>query len=231
MDDAGAWPPEAHAVLGSSRAQKVVYLAVFCQRLPEVRRTLDARLDQVIAVDTRRHGGLAPTCLHELEHRSLTQDVLENHPIWPKLHVALAAFEVGLGWIIKMRQEDFLGQSHRPAQALAHRMQGTLHPFIHTGNKFRRGFYRNHVLVPLGTKTAMKAQPGPDNIRLRPVPPKSLPSCRRERQLSIVLIAFSMGLGETAVRKPHPVWSEGRPPEDSMTFAYFPGKKFSVAQV
>ena len=96
VDDTGAWPPEAHAILSSSRAQKVVDLVVFCQRLPEVRRTLDARLDQVIAVDTRRHSGLAPTCLHELKHSSLTQDVLENHPIWPELHVALAAFEVGV---------------------------------------------------------------------------------------------------------------------------------------
>ena len=194
VDDAGAWPPEAHAILGSSRAQKVVDLAVFCQRLPEVRRALEARLDKVIAVDARRHSGLAPTCLHELEHSSLAQDILENHPIWPELHIALAAFEVSVGWVIKMRQEDFLGQSHRPTQTLAHRMQGTLHPLVHTRNKFRRGFYRNHVLVPLGTKTAIKARLGPDNIRLSPVPPKPLPSCRRERQLSIVLVALSMAL-------------------------------------
>ena len=60
-------------------------------------------------MDACGHGGLGAPRLHELEHGGLPQDVLENYPIWPELHVAFAAFEVGVGGIIKMRQEDFLG--------------------------------------------------------------------------------------------------------------------------
>ena len=107
VDDAGAWPPEAYAVLGRSGAQKVVHLAVLRQRLPEVRRALDPRLDQVVAVDTRRHSGLGPPRLHELEHRGLAQDVLENHPIWPELHVALAALQVGVGGSSRCARRTF----------------------------------------------------------------------------------------------------------------------------
>src|SRR5262249_51635329 len=119
VNDAGAWPPEPHSILGRSSAQKVVPLAVFRQRFPEIRLALDPRLDKMVAVDARWHGGLGAPRLHELEHGSLPQDVLENHPIWPELHVALAAFEVSVGGIIKMRQEDFLGQFPPPAQTLA----------------------------------------------------------------------------------------------------------------
>src|SRR5207249_1486205 len=161
---------------------------VFRQRLPEVRLALDPRLDQVVAVDGRGHSGLGAPRLHELEHGSLAQDVLENDSIWPELHVAFAAFEVGVGGIIKMRQEDFLGQSHWPAQTLAYCAQGAVHALVHTGDKLRRGFYRDHVLIPLGTRTAIKAQADPGTIHRGLVPPKPLSSCRRAGRLSMVLV-------------------------------------------
>jgi hypothetical protein len=44
-------------------------------------------------------------------------------------------------------------------------------------------------LVPLGTRTAIKAQSSPDSVRPGLVPPKPLPSCRQEGRLSIVLVA------------------------------------------
>ena len=55
-------PQKPDAVLRGGRAQEVVDLAVLGQRLAQVGRALDARLDQVVAVDAwsaRRPGRAA----------------------------------------------------------------------------------------------------------------------------------------------------------------------------
>ena len=67
VDDAGAGPPEAQTVFGRRGTQKVIDLLVLGERLAQIGGALDPRLDQVVAVDRRRHRDLVAPGLHELQ--------------------------------------------------------------------------------------------------------------------------------------------------------------------
>src|SRR5262249_59139178 len=51
MNDAGARAPEARAVFGGGRAQKVIDLLILVERLPKVGSAFDPALDEMVAVD------------------------------------------------------------------------------------------------------------------------------------------------------------------------------------
>ena len=77
VDDPGARPPEAQAIFGRRRTQKVVDLLVLGEGFPQIRGALDPRLDQVVAVNGGRNSDFFPPGLHELQQPRLPQYVLE----------------------------------------------------------------------------------------------------------------------------------------------------------
>ena len=120
VDDAGPRPPEADAVLGGGRAQEVVDLLVLVERRAEVALALDARLDEVVAVDRGGHGDRVAPGLHELEHGRLPQHVLQDHPVGAELQVALAGLHLLVLGVVQVSEQDLVGQGEGPAQPAAH---------------------------------------------------------------------------------------------------------------
>ena len=88
VDDAGARAPEARAVLRGGGLQEVIDLLVLGERLAQVALALDARLDQVVAVDRGRHRDRGPPRLHELQHGGLAQHVLQHDAIGTQEEIA-----------------------------------------------------------------------------------------------------------------------------------------------
>ena len=81
VDDPRARLPEPDAVPGRHGAQEVVDLLVGLLGHAEVDRGADLGLDQVVAVDRRRHPHLGQAGGHELEERHLGGGVLHGHPV------------------------------------------------------------------------------------------------------------------------------------------------------
>ena len=102
MDDARAWPPEACAVLSSGRAQEVIDFAVLGEGLAQVGRALDARLYQMVAVNSRGDSNGFALRLHKLEHAGLPKHILQNHAVRAHIQVALAGNHLLILRVIEM---------------------------------------------------------------------------------------------------------------------------------
>lgn len=81
MNDTRAGLPESDAVLGASRGQKVVHLFVDVLGSGQVLGAADLRLDQVIAVNGRRHLDAWHARRDELKHGHLRRRVLHGYSI------------------------------------------------------------------------------------------------------------------------------------------------------
>ena len=144
VDDTGSRTPEPHSVSGSSRAQEVVYLLVFLQRLPQVGHTLHPRLYKVIAVNGSRDRCPGAARLHELEHGGLSQDVLKDHPVGQQQEVTAAGFHLRAGWVFQVGKEDLVCQTQGAAQSPAYYFELTGHSPVGVRDKLGRGLDCNH---------------------------------------------------------------------------------------
>ena len=145
MDDAGARPPEAHAVLGGGGAQEVIDFAVLAQGFLQVLGSLNPGLDEVVAVDGGGHGGGAAHGLHKLEHGGLAQHVLEDDPVGAELDVGLTAHQAGLGRVVEVGQEYLVGQYQGPiVLVLPDRGQVAVQPLVNFGNQLSSRCNRRH---------------------------------------------------------------------------------------
>ena len=147
MDDAGARPPKAHAVLGRRCPQEVIDLAVFAQGLLQILRPLDPGLDQMVAVHRSRHGGGRPPGLHKLEHGRLPQHILQDDPIRPQLNVGFPPGQGGMARVVQMGQQDFVGQGQRRPAGLPRGLQVLVQSLIKPGNQFpgrRNRWHKRH---------------------------------------------------------------------------------------
>ena len=77
------------------------------------------RLDQVVAVDGRRHRDLVEPGGHELEQRHLRGRVLHRDAVGVEVGVRAPALEVLALGIAEVVDEDLLGERQRPAEAPA----------------------------------------------------------------------------------------------------------------
>ena len=142
MDDARAGRPEPRAVARRSRAEKRVDLSVLAQRGPEIGQTLAARLDQVIAVDGRRHGDAIATGLHELQEAGLAEHVLEDDPVGAQREVALARRPGRRLRVVEVAEQQLVGERQRPADASAHDSEVPRHGLVDAVDRGGRGCER-----------------------------------------------------------------------------------------
>ena len=119
VDDPAARAPEADAVLRRHGAQEVVDLLVGVDGDAEVDRRPDLGLDQVVAVDGRRHGDLRQAGGHELQQGHLGRGVLHGDAVGVEVGVALAAHQLLARRVDEVVDEDLLGQRERSPEALA----------------------------------------------------------------------------------------------------------------
>ena len=115
VDDARARLPEPEAVLGADGAEEVVDLGIGVVGDREVCVRADACLDQVVAVDRRRHRHHGKSGGHELQQRHLGGCVLHGDPVGVELGIGLAPLEILAIGIGEMVDEDLLGQGDRAA--------------------------------------------------------------------------------------------------------------------
>ena len=140
MDDAGARRPEARAVLRGGRLQEVVDLLVLRERLTEVPLAVDARLDQMVAVNRRRHRDLLAQGLAELQHRGLAEDVLEDDAIGTQEQIALARLHLLMLRVVEVPEKNLVGEGEWAAEPTAHDGEVLLHRGVdvggHLGGRF-----------------------------------------------------------------------------------------------
>ena len=148
MNDPGARPPEARAVLGGRRTQEVVDLLILGERLAQIDLPLDARLDEVIAVDRRRHRDAEAPGLHELEHGGLPEHVLQDDAVGSEEQIALAGLHLLMLRIVEVSQQHLVGQSQGPAQSAADNREIALHGLVHLRGHFSGRFDRHHHRCP-----------------------------------------------------------------------------------
>ena len=118
MDDASAGAPEPRAELGGGGTEEGVDLVVFLEGLDEVDATLDAGLHEVVAVDGGGHGGGVAAGLHEVEHDSLAEDVLEGYAVGSECELALALCEVLSCGVVEVAEEELVGEGQGPVSSL-----------------------------------------------------------------------------------------------------------------
>ena len=149
MDDAGAGAPEAGAVFGGGGAQEVIDFAVFGKRFAQVCRAFDARLYQMIAVDSGGDGDGIALRLHELQHARLPKHVLQDDAVGAGLEVANAGEHLLRFGIVKVAEQDFVRQGQRSVQAAAHDLDVALHRLIDFRRHFGGGFDCYHIAATL----------------------------------------------------------------------------------
>ncbi len=135
VDDPRARFPEADAVPVRRGAEELVDLAVLVERSRRVLLGPLARLDQVVAVDGRRHRDTRDIRLRELEKRHLGRRILHRHAVGAELEVALPGAQVGGFGVVEVAEEDLLGQRQRATQALAHDGEALGHLGVDLGDE------------------------------------------------------------------------------------------------
>ncbi len=91
MDDPRSGLPETDAESGAGGLEEVVHLGVAVQGRPEIDGGGPLGLDQMIAVDGRRHRDLVQAGDQELEGDDLGQRVLKGDPVGIEVGVAAPA--------------------------------------------------------------------------------------------------------------------------------------------
>ena len=154
MHDAGARAPEAGAILCSGRLQKVVDLLVLGERFAEVALALDARLDEVVAVDRRRHCHRLAPRLAELQHRRLPEHVLQDDTIGTQEEIAAPRLHLLMLRIVEVAQQDLVGEGQRVAESSAYDGEVALHRLVDLGGHLGRGLDGDHPLPLLMLRRA-----------------------------------------------------------------------------
>ncbi|CAB4608014.1 unannotated protein [freshwater metagenome] len=139
VDDAGAGLPEADAVLGRNRFEEVVDLGVDVVGDSEVDATFTLGLDEMVAVDCRRHGDLGQAGGHELEQRHLGGGVLHGDAIGIEIRVAATALELLILRIAEMVHENLLGERERATQTGAAQLDTLGEAAVDGVDQFDRG--------------------------------------------------------------------------------------------
>src|SRR5262249_34841970 len=124
-------------------------LLILGERFAEIALALDARLDQVIAVDRRRHRDRVAPCLPELEHRRLSEYVLEDDAIGTQEQITSPRLHLLMLGIVEMPQQDLVGKRQRAPEAPSDDGEIALHRLINPGGHLGRGLDRDHALNPL----------------------------------------------------------------------------------
>ena len=145
VDDAGARSPESCAELGGCRAQEVIDFAVLGERLAQVCRAFDARLNEVVAVDACGNGYRLSLRLHELEHAGLPEHVLQQHSVRADVQVALAGHHILIFGVVEVSQQHLVGERKRLIQPSSDDCEIALDSLIYLRRHFRRGFDSYHV--------------------------------------------------------------------------------------
>jgi hypothetical protein len=145
MDDAGTGLPESAAVFGRGRAQEVVDLPAFVERRAQVGVGVGAGLDEMVAVDRRRHGDAFAPGLHELQHAALAENVLEHDAIRTQRQVAAARLQLRAFRIVEVAQQHLVRQGQRTPQPAADDCEFSLHRRVEPGGRFRRRFDLDHA--------------------------------------------------------------------------------------
>ncbi len=130
MHDPRARLPELRAVARRRRAQKLVDLVVLEKRGAQIGEPVGARLNQVIAVNARRHRHLLLSGLHELEHARLPQHILKDHAIRAQQEVALTAQKLLPARVVEVAKEDLVSQGQRTAQPGADLVYSFFHRLV-----------------------------------------------------------------------------------------------------
>ena len=148
VDDPGARPPESCAVLRRRRLQEIVDLLILGQRLAQVGLALDTRLNEVVAVDRGRHRDSLTARLHELQHGRLAEHVLQHDAVRAKEEVALAGFHRLVLRIVRVSQQDLVGQGQRPAEPAPDDREIPLHRLVDFRSHVSSRFDRHHFRCP-----------------------------------------------------------------------------------
>ena len=149
MNDAGARTPKSRAVLCGRRLQEVVDLLVLLERLAQIALALDARLDEMVAVDRRGHRDFLAPCLAELQHGRLSEHVLEDDAVRTQKEIAAPRLHLLVLGIVEMAEEHLVRERQRAAEPSAYDGDVALHRLVDLGGHLRRGFDRDHALNPL----------------------------------------------------------------------------------
>ena len=147
MNDARARLPEARAVPLRHRLQERVDLVVLLLRRRQVLARAGAGLDEVVAVDGRRHGNAVLARKHELQQRHLRRRVLHRDPVRLQLQIALAGDQVLPMGIVEVSVEDLLRQVERPSQPPLDDVEIRARPRIRFRHKLGGGLNRDHLLL------------------------------------------------------------------------------------
>ena len=75
-------------------------------------------LHEVVAVDGGGHGGGVAAGLHEVEHDSLAEDVLEGYAVGSECELALALCEVLSCGVVEVAEEELVGEGQGPVSSL-----------------------------------------------------------------------------------------------------------------
>jgi hypothetical protein len=96
-------------------------------------------------VDGGWESGASAPGLHELEHRRLSQHVLEEHSVRPELEVALARlWRPAQGRLVQVGEKHLVGQTERPTKLPPDHLQSALHALIDRGRECRGGLNGDH---------------------------------------------------------------------------------------
>src|SRR5439155_25289272 len=119
VDDAGARLPEAEPVLARSGAQEVVDLVVLGDGPLRIVGGAALRPDQVVAVDGAGDGDPLLPRLDELQQRHLPGGVLERDAVDAQPELRLAPAPLLLVEVVRVGDQDLLGEGEGMAEAAA----------------------------------------------------------------------------------------------------------------
>jgi hypothetical protein len=161
VDDAGAGSPKAQTVFRRRGTQKVIDFLVLGEGLAQIRGALDPRLDQVVAMDRRRHRDLVPPGLHELKQPGLPQHILEDDAIGTDEQIALAGLQLLVFGIVEMAEQDLVGQRQRPPQPAPDNRKVPRHRRVDRSRHFRCRFDSHHRRAFLAFCSGQQPPPRP----------------------------------------------------------------------
>ena len=126
VDNSSTWLPKTNAILIRYRGKEIIDLFVFIFCFAQIFICANFRLNQVIAVNSRRHSNLRATGLHELQQGHLCGSILHRHSIRLKIYIGGSSFKSLISSpFSQVCVKNFFSQCKRFAHHLSSRCNAT----------------------------------------------------------------------------------------------------------
>ena len=92
--------------------------------------------------------------LHELEHSSLAEHILQYHAVRAHIQVALSGYHLLILRVVEVSEQHLVGECERPVESPSHDFKSLLDSLIDFRRYFRRGFNSHHIDAALPISTS-----------------------------------------------------------------------------